>query len=383
LPRRVGSPRTGCRACRACPLGSLARLLMHGDRRDAPARKPPLVYGKTRSEPENTNQTILVRAFQCVPSPPTAGTSAQPAMAPFRHPPPPPPPHTPHPPLMWSAPASGQTPRQAHKRGCSGHAPTRQPCLQARQSEMCGRARRHNDHSSRSRVPTRSDSAQLMLWKSRMRLWRAFARAEKLNPTNWCGHQCTRNHAFRAPERNACTHTDARATVCAVGPGDPISLEVCEHHTLPRGEQECFRITADKRCARPSDAPADRRRARGALRACVRSCCAVHSASVGAPVRSVPSVRFAFGAGRVVADEVGMADGIEDLVIVLPYADVTAIQVGAHAAHARRSMGRVCLGRTDDMGQGAYVGSYVSTCAQPFTHARTHARTHTARPVRG
>ena len=44
-----------------------------------------------------------------------------------------------------------------------------------------------------------------------------------------------------------------------------------------------------------------------------------------------------------------MADGIEDLVIVVPYADVTAIQVGAHAAHASRSMGRVCPERTDEM----------------------------------
>ena len=40
--------------------------------------------------------------------------------------------------------------------------------------------------------------------------------------------------------------------MCAVGPGDPISLEVCEHQTLPRGEQECFRITVDKRCVRPT-----------------------------------------------------------------------------------------------------------------------------------
>ena len=46
---------------------------------------------------------------------------------------------------------------------------------------------------------------------------------------------------------------------------------------------------------------------------------------------------------------VGTADGIEDLVIVVPYADVTAIQVGAHAAHARRSMGRVCPERTAEM----------------------------------
>jgi hypothetical protein len=134
--------------------------------------------------------------------------------------------------------------------------------------------------------------------------------------------------------------------VCAVGPGDPISLEVCELQTLPRGEQECFRITVDKRCARPTDRRiADGLEARFVCSFVLRG----SSASVGAPVRSVLSVRFAFGAGRVVANEVGMADGIEDLVIVLPYADVTGIQVGAHAAHARRSMGRVCPERTDDM----------------------------------
>jgi hypothetical protein len=154
--------------------------------------------------------------------------------------------------------------------------------------------------------------------------------------------------------------------VCAVGPGDPISLEVCEHHTLPRGEQECFRITVDKRCARPTHRRiADGLEAR-LVRAFVRAarCLAVGRRS------------HAFGfVGRVVADEVGMADGIEDLVIVVPYADVTDIQVGAHAAHASRSMGRVCPERTDDMGRGAYVGRYVSACTHPFTHAR--------RPVRG
>ncbi len=134
--------------------------------------------------------------------------------------------------------------------------------------------------------------------------------------------------------------------------GPPISLEVCKHHTLPRGEQECFRVTVDKRCARPAY-----RRIAGGLEArfvrsfVLRGSSALRSsASVGASMRSALSVRFAFGSvGRLVADEVGMADGIEDLVIVVPYADVTAIQVGAHAAQTRRSMGRVCPERTDEM----------------------------------
>jgi hypothetical protein len=47
-----------------------------------------------------------------------------------------------------------------------------------------------------ARMPTRSDSAQLMPWESRMRLWRALSETE-LNCTNSCGIQCTRNHAFR------------------------------------------------------------------------------------------------------------------------------------------------------------------------------------------
>ena len=74
--------------------------------------------------------------------------------------------------------------------------------------------------------------------------------------------------------------------MCAVGSGDPISLEVCKHHTLPRNEQECFRITIDKRCARPTY----RRIADGLETRFVRSFVLRGSLpSVGAPMRLVLS----------------------------------------------------------------------------------------------
>jgi hypothetical protein len=71
-----------------------------------------------------------------------------------------------------------------------------------------------------------------------------------------------------------------------VGPGDPISLEVCEHHTLPRGEQECFRITVDKRCARPTY----RRIADGLEARLVRSFVLRGSLGVGRRSRALGSV---------------------------------------------------------------------------------------------